>query len=80
MAKDIAIQQQEHEQQLFGSPKTCTTFQVAKIHARMIKFYQKSFFIESILYGKVNPEKIRQNNQRFKNINIIQNKLTRFQI
>ena len=28
---------------------TCTKFQVAKIHARMIKFHKK-FFIESILF------------------------------
>ena len=31
---------------------TCTTFQVAKIHARMIKFHEK-FFIESIPYEQV---------------------------
>ena len=24
---------------------SCTTFQVAKIHARMIKFHQKNFFL-----------------------------------
>ena len=28
---------------------TCTTFQIAKIHARMIKFHQ-NYFIESILW------------------------------
>ena len=44
----------------------------------MIKFHQK-YFVESIPYDKVNPEKIRQNNQCFKNINNIENKLTRFQ-
>ena len=33
---------------------TCTIFQVAKIHARMIKFHEK-YFIESILYEQVNP-------------------------
>ena len=33
---------------------TCTTFQVAKIHARMIKFHEK-YFIESIPYEQVNP-------------------------
>ena len=58
---------------------TCTTFQVARLHARMIKFYQKYLF-ESIFYDKVNPEKIRQNNHRSNNINFIENKLTRFQI
>ena len=45
----------------------------------MIKFHQK-YFIESIHYDKINPEKIRQNNQRFKNINNIENKLIQFQI
>ena len=34
---------------------TSTTFQVAEIHARMIKFHQKCF-TESILYNDVNPE------------------------
>ena len=33
---------------------TCTTFQVAKIHARMIKFHEK-YFLESIPYEQVNP-------------------------
>ena len=32
----------------------CTTFQVAKIHARKIKFHEK-YFIESIPYEQVNP-------------------------
>ena len=32
---------------------TCTTFQVAKIHARMIKFHEK-YFIQSIPYEQVN--------------------------
>ena len=32
---------------------TCTTFQVANIHARMIKFHEKCF-IESIPYEQVN--------------------------
>ena len=56
---------------------TCTTFQVAKIHARMIKFYEK-YFIESILYEQVNPSRKQSND--FKNIHDIENKLTRFQI
>ena len=56
MTKDTAILLYKHKQQLFGFPKdTCTTFQVAKTHARMIKFHQK-YFTESILYGEVNPE------------------------
>ena len=42
---------------------TGTTFQVAKIHARMIKFS-----IESILYKNVNPDQIRQSNYNFRNI------------
>ena len=46
----------------------------------MIKFHQK-YFIESIPCDEVNPEKIRQNNQRwFKSIINIENKLLRFQI
>ena len=36
---------------------TCTTFQVAKIHARMIKFHQK-IFIESIPFEDVNPDQL----------------------
>ena len=45
----------------------------------MIKFHQK-YFTEPIPYDEVNPEKVRQNNQRFKNINNIEKNLTRFQI
>ena len=56
---------------------TCTTFQVAKIHARMIKFHEK-YFIESIPYDQVNPSHKRSYN--FKNSHDIENKLTRFQI
>ena len=58
---------------------TCTTFQVAKIHARMKKFHQ-TYFIESIPYEDVKPEKIRQINYKLRNINNIENKLTSFQI
>ena len=54
---------------------TCTTFQVAKIHARMIKFL---IFVESIPYEQVNPS--RKQSNEFKNIHNIENKLTRFQI
>ena len=56
---------------------TCTTFQVAKIHARMIKFHEK-YFIESIPYELVNPSRKQSND--FRNIHNIENKLTRFQI
>ena len=56
---------------------TCTTFQVAKIHARMIKFHEK-FFIESIPYEQVNPSRKQSND--FRNIHDIENKLTRFQV
>ena len=56
---------------------TCTTFQVAKIHARMMKFHEKYFF-ESIPYEHVNPS--RKQSTDFKNIHDIENKLTRFQI
>ena len=47
---------------------TCTTFQIARIHASMIKLYHENF-IESIHYDKVNPEKIRRNKNRYNNIN-----------
>ena len=40
---------------------TCTTFQVAKIHARMIKFHKK-YFIQSIPYEQVNPSQKQSNN------------------
>ena len=56
---------------------TCTTFQVAKIHARMIKFHEKNF-IESIPYEQVKQSHKRSND--FKNPHNIENKLTRFQI
>ena len=56
---------------------TCTTFQVAKLHPRMIKFHEK-YFIESIPYKQVNPSHRRSAN--FRNIHNIENKLTRFQI
>ena len=59
--------------------KTCKIFQVAKIHARMIKFHQKHF-IESIPFEDVNPDQIRLSNYNFRNIHHIENKLTRFQI
>ena len=35
----------------------CTTSEVAKIHARMIKFHEKHF-IKSILFDNVNPSQI----------------------
>ena len=56
---------------------TCTTFQVAKIHARMIKFHEK-YFIQSIPYEQVHPS--RKLSSNFRNIDNIENKLTRFQI
>ena len=58
---------------------TCTTFQVAKIYARMIKFHEKYFF-ESIPFDNVNTSQIRSRNVNFRNIHNIENKLTRFQI
>ena len=45
----------------------------------MIRFHQKSF-IESILFEEVNPGQIRNNNNKFRNLHNIENKLTRFQI
>ena len=59
--------------------ETCAVFQVAKIHARMIKFHQK-YFIESIPFEEVNPDQIRSKNTKFRNLHNIENKLTRFQI
>ena len=56
---------------------TCTTFQVAKLHARMIKFHEK-YFMESIPDEQVNPSRKQRND--FRNIHDIENKLTRFQI
>ena len=56
---------------------TCTTFQVAKIHARIIIFHNK-YFIESIPYEQLNPSHKR--NYNFKNSHDIENKLIRFQI
>ena len=56
---------------------TCTRIQVAKIHARIINFHEK-YFIESIPFDKVNASQRRST--KFRNINNIENKLTRFQI
>ena len=58
---------------------TCTTFQIAKIHARMIKFHQKNF-IESIPFEEINQDQTRQTNHKFRNIHKVENKLTRFRI
>ena len=55
---------------------TCTTFQVAKIHARMIKLHEKCF-IESVSFQKVNTT--QRGSNKLRNINNIENKLTRFQ-
>ena len=49
---------------------TCTTFQVAKIHARMIKFHKK-FFIQSIPYEQVHPS--RKQSTDFGNLHNIEN-------
>ena len=59
--------------------ETCTVFQVAKIHARMIKFHQ-NYFIEGIPYEDVSPDQIRITNHKFRNNHNIENKLTRFQV
>ena len=59
--------------------ETCTIFQVAKIHARMIIFHQK-FFIESIPNEDVNPDQIRSTNSKLRNIHKKENKITRFQV
>ena len=59
--------------------ETCTVFQVAKIHARMIKFHQKNY-IESDPYKDVNPHQIRSLYHNFRNIHNIENKLAPFQL
>ena len=67
--KDNAIKRQKK----FWFPNgTYTTFQIARIHARMIKFHRQ-YFIESILYDIVNPKKIRRNNNYYNNINGLEN-------
>ena len=49
-----------------------------KRHARTIKIHQKHFK-ESIPYEDVNPDHFRQRNYNFRNIHIVEKKLTRFQ-
>ena len=44
------------------------------------KISAKIFFIESIPFEDVNPDQIRQNNHKFRNIHNIENKLTRFHL
>ena len=45
----------------------------------MSKFHQK-YFIESIPFEEVNPDQFRINNNKFRNLHNIENKLTRFQL
>ena len=45
----------------------------------MMKIH-KNYFIESILFDKINPNQIRSNPQKNINIDVIENKLTRIQI
>ena len=59
--------------------ETCTVFQVAKIHGRMIRIHQKNY-IESDPYEDVNPDQIRSLNHKLRNIHNIENKLTLFQL
>ena len=54
---------------------TCTSFQVAKIHAKMINFHQKHF-VETVPYENVNSDKIAHNNYKFRSIHNIENNLT----
>ena len=44
------------------------TFEVAKIHASLIKFHEK-YFIESMPYDNINPDQTRPNPNPFKNKN-----------
>ena len=48
----------------------CTTFQVAKVHARMKNFPQKSF-IEAIPFEDVNPDQLKDSNFNFRKIHNI---------
>ena len=75
---------QTHTTIVWHPEDTSATFQVAKIHARMIKFHQK-YFLRSIPFDKTNQIKLTKNlNQikptKLKYIDGIENKLTRFQI
>ena len=51
---------------------TCTTFKVAKTHARIIKIHQK--YIESIPFEDENLDQLRHSNYRFRNIHKIAKK------
>ena len=51
--------------------ENCTVFQVARIHARMIKFHHK-YFVESIPFEEFNPDQIRNRNNKFRNIHKIE--------
>ena len=61
MTKAIVILQPTQATIVWFPEDTCTTFQVAKIHARMIKFHEK-YFIESIPFDNVNSSQIRHHN------------------
>ena len=62
---------------IWFSEDTCTTFQVTKIHARMIKFHHKYFF-ESIIFEEVNLDQLTHSNFKVRNIHKIETELTRF--
>ena len=75
----IAILPHEHRQPVFSLLKMyIPPFKLqSKTSRKKIQFHQKCF-IESILVEKVNPDKLRSNRNR-KNIDEINEKLTRFQ-
>ena len=58
---------------------TCTIFQVAKIHARTIKFHQ-NYIIESIFYDEVNLDQTTKVILNLETLKNKEKKLTRFQI
>ena len=58
---------------------TCTTFQIAEIHARMIMLY-KNYSIDSITFNIINSERTRSKPNQYKNTHGIENKLQHFQI
>ena len=78
MIKVIATLQREHKQPLFGSPEdTCTTFQVAKNTRSYDKISRKIFYNNQIPYMNKSIQS-RKLSSNFRNIDNIENKLTRF--
>ena len=62
MTKDNAILPLAQAAIVWYPEDTCTTFQVAKIHARLIQFHQK-YSIETTTFENINPDRFRSNRQ-----------------